>query len=87
MVGRWADIVGDLDYDAWRRHVAVAVAGRPGTAVFSHFVAINAVITQLAGQDQVIGFRPDHASISIFEVADGALRLIERGPEATTGVL
>jgi broad specificity phosphatase PhoE len=85
--GTWSQIEGDLDYAAWRRAVTAAVTARPGTAIFSHFVAINAVITALAGQDQVIGFRPDHASISVFEVADGALRLVERGPEATTGVL
>jgi broad specificity phosphatase PhoE len=34
--GRWGEIVGDLDYDAWRRGVAAAVAGYPATAVFSH---------------------------------------------------
>lgn len=85
--GRWADIEGDLDYDEWRRAVAGAVASRPGAAVFSHFVAINAVLTQLAGEAQVVTLRPDHASISVFELADGVLTLVERGPEATTGVL
>jgi broad specificity phosphatase PhoE len=85
--GRWADVEGDLDYDQWRRDVAGAVAARPGCAVFSHFVAINAVLSVLAGDEQMIGFRPDHASISTFELEDGHLRLLERGPEATTGVL
>ena len=85
--GRWADIQGDLDYDAWRRAVAAAVASRPGCAVFSHFVAINAVLSVLANDPQMIGFRPDHASISVFGLASGQLRLLERGPEATTGVL
>jgi broad specificity phosphatase PhoE len=86
--GNWADIKGDLDYDAWRRGVAGAVASRPGAAVFSHFVAINAVLTTLSGEAQVIAFRPDHASISTFELdGGGALKLIERGREATTGVL
>jgi broad specificity phosphatase PhoE len=85
--GRWADIEGDLDYDAWRRGVAAAVAGRPGAAVFSHFVAINAVLTTLAGEPRVISFRPDHASISSFELEAGALTLIERGREASTQVL
>ena len=85
--GRWADIQGDLDYDAWRRAVAAAVASRPGCAVFSHLVAINAVLSVLANEPQMIGFRPDHASISVFELDGGQLRLLERGPEATTGVL
>jgi len=85
--GRWADIDGDLDYEVWRRSVATAVASRPGAAVFSHFVAINAVLTSLAGEPQVITLRPDHASISVFDLTNGALTLVERGPEATTGVL
>jgi broad specificity phosphatase PhoE len=85
--GRWADIEGDLDYDAWRRAVTAAVASRPGAAVFSHFVAINAVLTTLAGEAQVITLRPDHASISTFELDDDALTLVERGREAATQVL
>ena len=85
--GRWADIEGDLDYDDWRRGVTAAVASRPDAAVFSHFVAINAVLTALADEPRVITLRPDHASISVFELTDGALTLVERGPEATTGVL
>ena len=66
--GSWSDIQGDLDYDQWRRAVAAAVARRPDTAVFSHFVAINAVLSLVAGDDRVIGFRPDHTSISTFEL-------------------
>ena len=85
--GAWADIQGDLDYDAWRARVLAAAAARPDTAVFSHFVAINAVLTSLAGEAQVIQFRPDHCSISSFELTDGALKLVERGAEAATQVL
>ena len=85
--GRWADIKGDLDYDAWRRAALQAVASREQAAVFSHFVAINGVLTALAGEPQVITLRPDHASISVFELAGGELTLVERGPEAQTQVL
>jgi broad specificity phosphatase PhoE len=85
--GRWADIKGDLDYDAWRGGVVRAVASRDHAAVFSHFVAINAVLTALAGEPQVITLRPDHASISVLELGDGVLSVIERGPEAATQVL
>ncbi len=85
--GRWADIKGDIDYDVWRGEVLKAVASRERAAVFSHFVAINAVLTKLAGEPQVIALRPDHASISVFELAGGVLTLIERGPEAQTQVL
>jgi broad specificity phosphatase PhoE len=85
--GNWAGIKGDLDYDAWRHAALHAVALREHAAVFSHFVAINGVLTALAGEPQVISLRPDHASISVFELNDGVLTLVERGPEAQTQVL
>ena len=85
--GRWAEIEGDLDYDAWRDTVLSAVASRENAAVFSHFVAINAALTRLADEPQVITLRPDHASISVFDLENGVLTLVERGPEAATGVL
>ncbi|HEY5107913.1 MAG TPA: histidine phosphatase family protein [Caulobacteraceae bacterium] len=85
--GSWSQIKGDLDYDDWRRAVVAAVATRDRTAVFSHFVAINAVLSVLAGEDAVIGFRPDHTSLTTLEVNEGRLRLLARGREAATGVL
>jgi broad specificity phosphatase PhoE len=85
--GAWNDILGDLDYEVWRQGVLAAVAARPGFAVFSHFVAINAVLSLLAGETAVIGFRPDHASITVLEPGDSALTVIERGREAPTAVL
>lgn len=87
MAGRWGDIVGDLDYETWRRKALAAVAARPGYAVFSHFVAINGVLSLLAGDDRVVVFRPDHTSITTLEATGGGLKLIERGREAATGVL
>jgi broad specificity phosphatase PhoE len=85
--GTWGQIKGDLDYETWRKEVADAVAGLPGTAVFSHFVAINAVVSHLEGLDQVIVFRPDHTSRTTLSLDGDALKLVERGPEAVTGVL
>ena len=85
--GRWPDIKGDLDYDVWRNSVGAALAERAGCAVFSHFVAINAALSTITGEEKVLTFRPDHASISTFDVDAGTLTLIERGPEAATQVL
>lgn len=85
---RWADVKGDIDYDAWRGEVGACLAGLDAnTAVFSHFVAINAAIACVTGEPVVLTFRPDHCSISVFEAEDGALTLVERGPEAATQVL
>lgn len=85
--GRWDEIVGDLDYEQWRQDIARALAGRAGCAVFSHYVAINGAVSAVTGDPRVLAFRPDHASITQFEVRDGALALIELGREAVTGVL
>lgn len=85
--GRWQEIVGDLDYDQWRRGVASAVAEYPGTAVFSHYVAINAAVSTAEESDLVMGFRPDHCSIQTFDVTEGRLILVAKGREASTQVL
>ena len=85
--GRWSQMVGDLDYEVWRREVAAAVAAHPRTAVFSHYVAINAAVSTVRGDDLVMGFRPDHTSVTTFEEQDGSLTLIDLGREASTQVL
>jgi broad specificity phosphatase PhoE len=85
--GRWQDAKGDLDYDAWRRQVAASLNARAGTAVFSHYVAINAVVSVLAEDDRVLTFRPDHTSVTTLETDGEALTLVEKGREASTGVL
>jgi broad specificity phosphatase PhoE len=86
-MGRWGEIAGDIDYDAWRHDIVRSLWLRGDTAVFSHFVAINAVLSHLEGHDRVMGFRPDHASISVLETDGTALHLIAKGREAATGVL
>ena len=85
--GTWREIEGDLDYDAWRREIAASLLSRGDTAVFSHYVAINAVVSLLTGDDKVLAFRPDHTSITVLETDGEALTLVEKGREATTGVL
>lgn len=85
--GRWRDIRGDIDYEAWRRSVASAALGYAGAAVFSHFVAINAAISVAADDDRVIVFRPDHASVTTMAIAEGRLTVERLGAEAATGVL
>ena len=85
--GRWGEIEGDLDYAAWRAEVASAVAGHAGAAVFSHYVAINAAVSSALSDDRVMGFRPDHCSITTFEPDGDGLILIAKGREAATRVL
>jgi broad specificity phosphatase PhoE len=85
--GTWSAIAGDIDYDQWRRETGRVVAGLSRTAVFSHFVAINGLVSVLRGDDRVIVFRPDHASITTLDASGGALTLVKLGAEAVTGVL
>lgn len=85
--GRWGEIVGDLDYEAWRTAIHDALSKRAGAAIFSHYVALNAAVSKASGDDRVLAFRPDHASITVFEVGAGPARLISLGREAGTQVL
>jgi broad specificity phosphatase PhoE len=85
--GTWAEIEGDLDYDAWRREIAASLVGRENTAVFSHFVAANAVVSLLLGEPKVVAFRPDHTSITVLDTDGETLTLVAMGREAATGVL
>ena len=85
--GTWAQIQGDLDYDAWRREIAGSLVARGGTAVFSHYVATNAVVSELLGDPNVLAFRPDHTSITVLDTDGERLSLVTMGREAPTGVL
>lgn len=85
--GGWSDIEGDLDYAQWRRDIVASLARRGHAAVFSHYVAINAVVSHLLGEDRVLSFRPDHASITVLETDGRGLTLVAKGREAITGVL
>ena len=85
--GTWASIKGDLDYDAWRHEIVATLRQRGDTAVFSHYVAINAVVSHLMEDPKVLHFRPDHTSITVLETDGADLVLVEKGREAATGVL
>ncbi len=88
MAGRWAR--GPRRSRLRRLEARRAGRGdgaRPGWAVFSHFVAINAVVSLLSASDEVVLFRPDHTSVTILDGEAGGIRLIARGREAATGVL
>ena len=85
--GRWDEIVGDLDYAEWARGVARAVVAKPGAAVFSHFVAINAAVSVAKGDPRVRQFEPAHTAISKFEIDGERLSLVEAGRSSETQVL
>lgn len=72
----------------WRKRLIARAESLPnGTVVFSHFVAINALVGHLENTDQVTVFRPDHCSLTLLESTPQGLILKQRGGEAGTKVL
>ena len=67
--------------------IATLAALPNASVVFSHFVAINVAVGEATGDERVAVFSPDHCSVTVIDLADGTLRLVERGAEAATRVL
>jgi len=91
MAGDWASLQasappGSPDYAAWRAALLDAVRAMAGDAViFSHFIAINVVIGAANKSEQVISFRPDHASITVIEAGDGGIAIKTLGRQVGVG--
>jgi broad specificity phosphatase PhoE len=83
MRGSWADLAPR--YIAFRDQVVQFLVDRPADAVvFSHFVAINAAIGAATSDDRLVVRSLDNCSVTIVDVTDGLLRLVESGREADT---
>jgi broad specificity phosphatase PhoE len=83
MGGDWADL-GDR-YLSYRDDVLGFVLARPeDTVVFSHFIAINAVLGACLGDDRVVIRRLDNTSVTVVEIDADTIRLVEPGHEADT---
>ncbi len=73
---------------AWREHAFAAVDALPsGTAVFSHFVAINAIVSRVLGDPRTLVFRPGHCSVTVLGRDGGRLSLLRLGEAGETRVL
>lgn len=71
--------LGDQQRD-WRAGILHLLTQRSrDTAVFTHAVVISAVVGHLQDDDRVLGFLPANTSITVVDVIDGRLSLIERG--------
>lgn len=94
MGGSWADLSADpesggIDFDGWHADVVTALVSlgkSEDVVVFSHFIALNAAYCKATGADQLVAFRPDNCSISVFESDGETLKLLELGHEADTQV-
>jgi broad specificity phosphatase PhoE len=93
MQGTWHELndfapAGSPDYLAWRRTLLDSLANLPhDCVVFTHFIAINAAVAAAHSREDVVCFRPDHASITCVQTENGILRLVELGREADTTIL
>ncbi|MDA2945202.1 MAG: phosphoglycerate mutase family protein [Actinomycetota bacterium] len=83
MAGSWADL-GDR-YTSFRDMLVERLASvETDTVVFSHFVAINAVIGACLGDDRLVIRSLDNTSVTVVETGPSGLVLIEGGHEADT---
>lgn len=87
MSGNWDD--SNYDFSRWRANALKAIAELPdNSAVFTHFIAINAIVGMIEKDPRVIVFRPGHCSITkLNKRVDGTLEVFELGSEAATEVL
>ena len=83
MLGSWRDLAPR--YVAFRDQVVQLLVSRPAdSVVFSHFVAINAAIGAALGDDRLVVRSLDNCSVTIVDIVDGSLQLVESGHEADT---
>jgi broad specificity phosphatase PhoE len=85
MAGRWRQLPGELQ--RWRGELIECLLEiREDSVVFCHFIAINVAVGAALGDDRLVCFRPDNASVTRLANNDRRLRLIEFGREGTTRV-
>lgn len=93
MLGTWGELqaaspAGSPDYLAWRGQLLDSLQSLDtDTVIYTHYIAINAVVAAAKAVDHVVFFRPDHASITVIETGRGGFELLSLGREAETGVL
>ena len=94
MAGSWTELSSDpesagIDFARWQSDVVAALitlGKSQDIVVFSHFIALNVAYCAATGADQIVAFRPDNCSVSVFETDGTALTLLTQGHEADTHV-
>jgi broad specificity phosphatase PhoE len=93
MRGTWTQMqqnapAGSPDFLGWRADLIESLRRLPEAAViYTHFIAINVVVGAARGADDVVCFRPDHASVTVVDLDASGVHLVELGAEAETLVL
>jgi broad specificity phosphatase PhoE len=66
----------------WRDDAVRAIGGLRGdTAMFTHFIAINAIVGAVLGQRETIVCLPGHGSITELAVDEDGMRVVRLGEE------
>jgi len=86
MSGEWSDAPAIVEH--WRQSLIDTVSTLPDhTVVFTHFVAINALVGHFEDTQKVTVFRPNYCSVTKLSRDDEGLKLVSRGDELETRVL
>lgn len=92
MNGTWQELRDSVppdspDYLVWREKLLSSLAGiSSDSVIFSHYIAINVVVGAAQARDEVVCFRPDHASVTCVELSGGRLKVLGLGRERDTSV-
>ena len=85
MQGKWDEQSEALQ--KWQREMLDCLCELTrDTAIFTHFVAINAMVAAAEDTSKVLVFRPDNGSVTRFNNDGGRLEILSRGDEAATKV-
>jgi len=85
MQGDWQDQSDELL--AWQKEMVDCLTSLvDDTAIFTHFVAINAIVAAVEQTTPVLAFRPDNGSITTLQSDGLALTLLSLGREGKTKV-
>jgi broad specificity phosphatase PhoE len=77
---QWGDVPQELR--AWRDACSAALREMAtDTVVFTHFIAINAIVSAASGSADTIVYRPAHCSITELESSSTGLRVVRLGGE------
>ena len=83
MTGSWTAL--DNELIAWRDNLAACLLEYDTDVVlFSHYVAINAAVGKAQGDDRMVVFHPDNASVTTLTNDGGRLAVETLGGQAAT---
>jgi len=88
----WIDDILSSSWDAmdpvlqtWREDLLAAVQSlKQDTVVFTHFIAINAIVGSALEDKRVMVFLPDNASVTSVQTLDASIVLLHTGQEMAT---